>query len=192
MMNRKKIEQATFHNLEGSIEGKRWKIYRVFNRERGGPLPSLPTFLLKWFSRWDCVAAPFPRDQILRRAACKWPSDSRPNWRRVIADNRSFSFLCPAIRISAYAFEPKFYRSISDKVEMAGSSGPFDAPPRFKKKSTSKIHFLLLLNLLLSGKIDIDDEFLTRKIGWTKRRKVGQSERGIVDLGSLRYVSCFR
>lgn len=41
MLDRKKIRAGKgFDNLEGSIEGKRWKIYRVFNRG----LPPSPNF----------------------------------------------------------------------------------------------------------------------------------------------------
>lgn len=137
MFDRKKIEQAkgfiTSRDRSRANDGKSIECLT---------LPSFRTFLLKWFSRWDCVAAPFPRDQILQVA------DSRPNWRRVIVDNRSFSF--PMSRHTDFppmhSNQSFIDRPATSRDKWAGSSGPFDAPPRLKKKvdvkSKTKIHFL--------------------------------------------------
>lgn len=154
MFDRKKIEQA-----KGFITSRDWSRANDGKSIECLTLPSFRTFLLKWFPRWDCVAAPFPRDQILQVA------DSRPNWRRVIVDNRSFSF--PMSRHTDFPPMHSNQSFIDRRVETSGPGqvGPSMLLRVLRKRSTWKVRrkftFYPLINLLLSAKID--DEFSDSK-----------------------------
>lgn len=142
-----------FHNLEGSIEGKRWKIYRVFNP------PLLPNFPPKVVSQMRLRGCPVSTGSNLasgRLSDVEWSSITDP-----------FPFLCPATPISRLCIRTKVLSIDQRRVETSGPGqvGPSMLLRVLRKRSTWKVRrkftFYPLINLLLSAKID--DEFSDSK-----------------------------